>query len=74
LGRAREIAAMRLDLPGAGEPDQPDVGDDLELEHDLELVAGLAEQREAGALRLLQAQRGVAEGQPRSPSATTKLR
>ena len=39
-------------LAGAREADQPDVGDHLELEHDLELVAGLAEQREAGRLAL----------------------
>ena len=48
-------------LAGAREADETDVGDDLELEHDLELVAGLAEQREAGRLALGRRQRGVAE-------------
>ena len=48
-------------LAGAGEADQADVGDDLELEDDHPVVAGLAEQREAGGLALGGGQRGVAE-------------
>ena len=48
-------------LAGAGEADQPDVGDHLELEHDLELVARLAEQREPGRLALGAGERGVAQ-------------
>ena len=48
-------------LAGARVADQADVGDDLELEHDLQLVAGLAEEREAGRLALGAGQRRVAE-------------
>ena len=48
-------------LAGAGEPHQADVGDHLELEADLQLVARLAEQREARRLALGARQRGVAE-------------
>ena len=48
-------------LAGAREADQADVGDDLQLEAYVELVAGLAEQREAGRLALGRGEGGVAE-------------
>ncbi len=48
-------------LAGAREPDQADVGDDLELEGDRQVVAGLAEKGEAGGLALGRGQRGVAQ-------------
>ena len=48
-------------LAGAREADQADVGDDLQLEAYVELVAGLAEQREAGGLALGAGEGGVAE-------------
>ncbi len=53
-------------LAGAREADQADVGDDLQLEPYLELVARLAQQREAGRLALGGGERGVAE-----PTATS---
>ena len=62
--RARHRGDQRR-LAGAGEADQPDVGDHLELETDLDLVAGLTEEGEAGGLALAAGQRGVAE-----PAAT----
>ena len=59
-------------LAGAREADQADVGDHLELEDHAEVVAGLAEQREAGGLALGRGQRRVAEAAtaalPRPPS------
>ena len=61
LGPGPRDRGDQAGLAGAREADQADVGDDLELEHDLELVAGLAEQREAGRLALGRRQRGVAE-------------
>ena len=61
LGPGPRDRGDQAGLAGAREADQADVGDDLELEHDLELVAGLAEQREAGGLALGRGQRGVAE-------------
>jgi hypothetical protein len=48
-------------LAGRGEPDQPDVGDALELDDGVERLAGLAEQREARRLAPGVGQRGVAE-------------
>ena len=48
-------------LAGAGEADQADVGDDLELEVDDQVVTGLAEQREAGRLALGRGEGRVAE-------------
>ena len=69
-GRERVVGDLR---PGRGqhrdqrrlarrrEPDQPDVGDRPQLEHQVDLVAGLAEQREAGRLAGLGRERGVAE-------------
>jgi hypothetical protein len=61
LGPGPRDRGDQAGLAGAGEPDEADVGDDLELEDDLELVAGLAEQREPGGLALGGGQRGVAE-------------
>ena len=58
--RARHGRDQRR-LAGAREADQADVGDDLELEAHVDLVAGLAEEREAGSLALGAGQRGVAE-------------
>ena len=66
LGPGPRDRGDQAGLAGAGEADQADVGDDLELEHDVELVAGLAEQREAGRLALGRGQRGVAE--PAAPA------
>ncbi len=48
-------------LAGVGIADEGDVGDALELEHGLERLAGLAEQREAGRLAPRRGERGVAE-------------
>ena len=61
LGPGPRHRGDQAGLARAGEADQADVGDDLELEADVELVAGLAEQREAGRLALAAGQRGVAE-------------
>ena len=52
-------------LAGAREAHEADVGDHLQLEADVELVAGLAEEGEPGGLALGAGQRGVAE-----PAAT----
>ncbi len=41
-GRAAEMREMRVDLPGVGESDQADVGDELEFEDDLLLLSGPA--------------------------------
>ena len=59
------MAATRLDLPALGKADQRDVGDRLELEDDVLVVAGLAEQGEPGGLAARRGERGVAE-----PTAT----
>ena len=59
LGRAQRRDQRRL--ARAGEADQRHVGDALELQHDVQLVTGLAEQREPGSLPLGAGQRGVAE-------------
>ena len=48
-------------LAGAGEADERDVRDGLELQDDVERVARLAEQREAGRLAPRRGQRGVAQ-------------
>ncbi len=64
VGDLRPRPRQRRDeagLAGAGEADQPDVGHHLELEDHGQLVAGLAEQREAGGLALGGGERGVAE-------------
>ena len=61
LGARPRDRGDQAGLAGAGEADEADVGDHLELEDDLELVAGLAEQREAGGLALGGGQRRVAE-------------
>jgi hypothetical protein len=64
VGDLRAGRADRGDERGlarAREADQRDVGDALELEHDVEDLAGLAEQREAGGLPLGVGQLGVAE-------------
>ena len=49
LGAGPRDRGDQARLAGARVADQADVGDDLELEHDLQLVAGLAEEREARA-------------------------
>ena len=61
LGSGPRDRGDQARLPGAGVADQADVGDDLELEHDLQLVTGLAEEREPGSLALGAGERGVAE-------------
>src|SRR4051794_12008636 len=61
LGTGPRDRGYQAGLAGAREADEADVGDHLELEDDLELVAGLAEQGEAGSLALAAGQRGVAE-------------
>ena len=48
-------------LAGAGEADQADVGDRLQLQHDVGGIARLAEQREPGGLARAGGQRGVAQ-------------
>ena len=48
-------------LAGAGVADQGHVGDRLQLQGELAVLAGLAEQREAGGLALGGGQRGVAQ-------------
>ena len=61
LGPGARQRGDQAGLAGAGEADQADVGDDLELEVDHEVVPGLAEQREPGRLALGRGERGVAE-------------
>ena len=50
LGLGRRHDADEGGLAGRGEADEGDVGERLELEDHLALLAGLAEQREAGGL------------------------
>ena len=63
----RDLGACRGDrrdergLAGARVPDERDVGDRLELEDDVRLLAGLAEEGEAGCLALRRRERHVAE-------------
>src|SRR5699024_11711345 len=53
-------------LAGRGIADESDVGDRLELEHQTEALAALAQQGEAGSLALRRSQSGVAQ----SPATT----
>ncbi len=53
-------------LAGRGEPDQADVGDRAQLQHEVTGLARLAEQREAGRLPRGRGERGVAQ----PPTAT----
>ena len=71
LGPGPRDRGDQAGLAGAREADQADVGDDLELEDDLELVAGLAEQREAGGLALGARPAPRCRGRRGRPAATT---
>ena len=53
LGRGQDRHQRRL--ARRREADQPDVGDGLQLQDELALLAGLAEQGKTGALRALEA-------------------
>ena len=64
LGPRPRHARDQAGLARAREAHQPDVGHHLELEHDVELVARLAQQREPGSLALGRRQRRVAEPTP----------
>ncbi len=51
-------------LAGRGEPEQADVGDGTQLQDQVALLAGLAEQRETGRLAGRGRERGVAQAAP----------
>ena len=61
LGPGRGQRGDQRRLAGAREADQPDVGHGLELEHEVDDLAGEAEQGEAWGAAARRRQRGVAE-------------